>query len=91
MHIPLDLFDCGNCGATLRSRQVHRGAGCTCPYCGRHQNIPGRMGLLGKCFILLSHGLEGMPHSFCPYCFSESPTYAAVCHRCTRDLPPLVG
>ncbi|MCZ2342335.1 MAG: hypothetical protein LC104_11145 [Bacteroidales bacterium] len=95
MHvIALDLFACCNCGQLLRSRQVHRGTDCQCPYCGRTQLIPGtRKSLLGKIANAWFYGgsFQGMPHSLCPHCHSYTDTFASVCSHCTRDLPPLVG
>lgn len=94
MQIALDLFNCSNCGELLRSRQVHRGTDCRCPYCGTAQLIPGkRMGFFGKVANALFYAgdLKGMPESLCPHCYSYTPTFGQVCRRCCRDLPPLVG
>jgi len=49
MNVALDLFNCCHCGELLRSRQVHSGTDCQCPYCGKVQLIPGkRKGFFGK-------------------------------------------
>ena len=90
--IPVDFFRCGNCAEWLRSREVHRGKPCQCPYCGQRQAIPGeKKGFFGKLFILVGNGSGDVAYSLCPYCHSEAHTFGRVCHLCCRDLPPLVG
>lgn len=95
MHVvAVDLFACCNCGQWLRSRQVYSGTDCQCPYCGRRQVTPGkRKSVLGKLANARFYGgsFSGMPHSHCPHCHSLTDTFAIVCSRCCRDLPPLVG
>ena len=92
MHIPIDVFDCCNCGGTLRSRQTSRGTTCRCPLCGQRQVTPGKkMGFFGKLFEVVAFGVEGMPVSFCPFCMTPTPTEGTTCRHCCRDLPPLVG
>ena len=88
----LDFFKCNNCAKWLRSREMNRGTQCQCPYCGQQQTIPGeRKGFFGALYILFGGGIEGVAFSTCPFCHSETPTFASVCRRCCRDLPPLVG
>jgi predicted RNA-binding Zn-ribbon protein involved in translation (DUF1610 family) len=94
MQIALDLFNCGSCGELLRSRQVHRGTDCQCPFCGTVQRIPGkRTGFFGKVANALFYAgdLHGTPQSLCPHCHAYTDTLASVCRHCTRTLPPLVG
>jgi hypothetical protein len=94
MFIPLDYFRCANCAEWLRSREVHRGTTCRCSYCGQQQTIPGaKKGFFGKLLIFVGGGGASgdVAFSLCPHCQSETHTFASVCHRCCRDLPPLVG
>jgi len=93
MQIALDIFNCANCGELLRSRQIHRGTDCQCPFCGQVQVTPGkRKSFLGKLanIVFYAGDLQGAPQSICPSCYSSTPTLAKVCHQCCRTLPPLV-
>ena len=92
MFIPLDYFRCGNCAEWLRSREARRGTACRCPYYGQQQGIPGvKKGFRGKLLLVVGGGSGDVAYSLWPHCQSETHTEANVCHRCCRDLTPLVG
>lgn len=92
MFIPLDFFRCGNCAEWLRSREARRGEPCRCPFCGHRQTIPGaKKGFWGKLLLVVGGGGGDVAYSVCLFCHSETHTFAPACHRCCRDLPPLVG
>lgn len=92
MFIPLDYFRCVNCAEILRARQARSGTPCRCPYCGQQQTIPGeKKGFWGRLILVVGGGSGDVAYSLCPHCQSETHTEADVCHRCCRNLPPLVG